>query len=88
MKITCASPYMSTVRLDSLKLGECFLFEGRVGMIASRNGHDFPMDLETGTEFYQNPPARPWIPHDTPPMLNPNAEVVRVKTELIYQIVP
>ena len=56
-------------------------------MMASRNGHDFPIELATGCEFWENPPAREWIPHPTPAMLGPNAEVVRIDGELSYRII-
>lgn len=86
MKITNAGRAPRTVPLGSLKLGDTFLFDSRIGMIASRNGHDFPMELETGHEFWIENPARPWIPHNTPAMLGPDAEVVRVDCELIFKI--
>ena len=86
MKFTNAGKEPRTVTLNTLKLGECFLYDGRIGMMASRNGHDFPLDLATGKEFYAVPPAREWIPHNTPAMLAPSAEVVRVSAELVYKI--
>ena len=46
MKITNAGSAPRTVALGSLKLGDTFLFDSRIGMIASRNGHEFPMELE------------------------------------------
>lgn len=86
MKFTNMGREVRTVTLDSLKLGDCFLFDNRIGMVASRNGHDFPLDLATGREFYAAPPAREWIPHDRPAMLAPSAEVVRINAELVYKI--
>lgn len=86
MKITDAGRVSRTVPFGSLKLGDTFLFDSRIGMVASRNGHYFPLDLATGKEFYAVPPAREWIPHSTPAMLGPNAEVVRVDCELIFKI--
>lgn len=86
MKITNAGRAPRTVSLGSLNLGDTFLFDSRVGMVVSRNGHDFPLDLATGKEFYAVPPAREWISHNTPAMLSPDAEVVRVDCELIFKI--
>ena len=86
MKFTNAGRQMRTITLNDLKHGDCFLFDNRIGMIASRNGHDFPLDLATGQEFYVMPPAREWIPHDRPAMLGPDAEVVKISAELVYKI--
>jgi len=86
MKFTNGAPVYRTVRLDTLKVGDTFMYDDRIGMMASRNGHDFPFDLTTGTEFYHEPPGRPWIPHNRPAMLDPSALVVLVDAELIYKI--
>lgn len=86
MKFTNLGRQARTVTLNDLKLGDCFLFDNRIGMVASRNGHDFPLDLSTGKEFYTVPPAREWIPHDRPAMLAPSAEVVKISAELVYKI--
>ena len=86
MKFTNLGRQARTVTLNDLKLGDCFLFDNRIGMVASRNGHDFPLDLSTGKEFYAVPPARDWIPHDRPAMLAPSAEVVKISAELVYKI--
>lgn len=86
MKFTNAGKDLKTTSLNNLRVGECFLYDNRVGMMASRNGHDFPLDLATGKEFYAVSPAREWIPHNTPAMLAPSAEVVRVSAELVYKI--
>jgi hypothetical protein len=86
MKFTNQGRQPHTVTLNDLKLGDCFLYDGRIGMMASRNGHDFPLDLATGKEFYAVPPAREWVPHSTPAMLAPSAEVIRISAELVYKI--
>ena len=86
MKITDAGRAPRTVLLGSLKVGDTFLFDSRVGMIASRNGHDFPLELATGKEFSTLRPSLDWIPHTTIAMLGPDAEVVRVDCELIFKI--
>lgn len=86
MKITESNRVSHTVPLNSLKVGDTFIFDSKIGMVASRNGHDFPMELATGHEFWIEDPARPWIPHNIPAMLGPNTEVVRVDCELIFKI--
>ena len=86
MKITCVNSSPRTVQLGSLKLGDTFMFDSRIGMIASRNGHEFPLELATGHEFWMEQPACPWMGFDTPATLRPDAEVVPVNCELTYQI--
>lgn len=86
MKFTDGFPVYNTVRLDTLKVGDTFMYNNRIGMLASRNGHDFPLDLATGTEFYHKQPERPRMPHNRPAMLDPSALVIRVDAELIYKI--
>jgi len=87
MKFTNAGRAPRTFTLSDLKLGDCFIYNERFGMVASRNGHNFPLDLATGKEFYANPPAYDWLPHNTPAMLAPSAQVVKITTELIYKII-
>lgn len=87
MKFTNQGRVHRTFELNSLKVGDCFMYNERIGMVASRNGHDFPLDLKTGAEFYENPPARDWIPHNTPAMLSPSAQVVKLDAELLYKII-
>lgn len=60
MKITNAGRAPRTVPLCSLNLGDTFFFDSRIGMVASRNGHDFPLELATGHEFWIENPERPW----------------------------
>lgn len=86
MKITCVNSSPRTVQLGSLKLGDTFMFDSRIGMIASRNGHEFPLELATGHEFWMERPVCPWKGFDTPAALSPDAEVVPVNCELTYQI--
>lgn len=86
MKITSVNNSPHTVPLCSLKLGDTFMFDSRIGIIASRNGHDFPLELATGHEFWIEQPTRPWMGFDTPAMLRPDTEVVPVSCELRYQI--
>lgn len=39
------------VALHTLNVGDTFMYDNRVGVIASRNGHDFPMEFSTCREF-------------------------------------
>lgn len=39
------------VTLGSLKVGDTFLYDNRIGVIACRNGHDFPMEFPSCFEF-------------------------------------
>lgn len=86
MKITDAGRSSRTVPLSSLKLSDTFLFDSRIGMVASRNGHDFPLELATGHEFWIENPTRPWMPHSIHPMLTPQTEVEVVDCELIFKV--
>jgi len=87
MKFTSAEASVRTFSLNELKLGDCFLFDSRIGMLVSRNGHRFPIDLATGKEFPERPVKREWIPQDFPPTLPMTAQVVKLDTELIYKII-
>ena len=42
--------YNRSVPLNSLCVGDTFLIEGSVCMIAERNGHPFVLDLSTGKD--------------------------------------
>ena len=39
------------VALHTLKVGDTFLYDNRVGVIVDRNGHCFPLDLTTCSNF-------------------------------------
>ena len=39
------------VKLCSLKVGDTFLYDNRVGIVVDHNGHCFPLDLTTCTIF-------------------------------------
>ena len=43
--------YNRSVPLSSLCVGDTFLIEGSVCMIAKRNGHPFVLDLSTGKDY-------------------------------------
>ena len=85
MKFTETNKPARGIALDALKLGDTFIYDKKIGMICSRNGHDFPLDLSTGKEFTIEV-AREWIPHSSPAMLPPDTIVERVSCELLYQV--
>ena len=39
------------VKLCTLKVGDTFLYDNRIGVIVERNGHVFPLDLTTCGNF-------------------------------------
>ena len=42
------------VKLGSLKVGDTFLYDNRVGVMVERNGHAFALDLTTCGNFKYN----------------------------------
>lgn len=86
MKITPINNSPRVVQLGSLKAGDTFMFDSKIGMIASRNGHDFPLELATGHEFWMERPMCPWTGFDNPATLRPDTEVIPVNCELRCQI--
>lgn len=60
-----------TVRYGSLRVGDTFLFDNKPCMVADRNGHSFPMSIETGTFM-----AR----------VTPESEVVPIECELTFTV--
>lgn len=87
MKFTEVGKENKTVPLDSLKIGDTFIYDNRIGMIVSRNGQCFPLDLTTGTEFWIKRPSREWIPSDSKPTILHSCSVVKVNCEVMYTIV-
>lgn len=75
------------VALHTLKVGDTFLYDNRVGVIASRNGHDFPMELGTCREFAKSRPPTGWIPHNQSDMLAGSEIVLPVEVEMTYKVV-
>ena len=69
------------VLLGSLKLGDTFLYDNRIGVIACRNGHDYAMDFSTCCEMHRNSNS----PYG--PTLGPNTVVLPVEVELNYKVV-
>lgn len=75
------------VKLGSLKVGDTFLYDNRVGVMIDRNGHCFPLDLTTCTNFRKSLPARAWMPHEYGAELTPEDVVLPVSVELSYKVV-
>lgn len=75
------------VPLKNLKLGATFLYDNRVGVIVERNGHTFPIDLTTCTNFRKKLPDRPWIAQDYGSEIPPSTLVLPVEIELSYKVV-
>jgi hypothetical protein len=50
--------YNRVVSLSSLCVGDTFLIEGSVCMIAKRNGHPFVLDLSTGKDYCSINPSK------------------------------
>jgi len=86
MKFTNAGRSVRMIPFGSLKVGDTFLRDGRIGIKVSRCGHEFPIDLTTGDEFHLIPSSREWIGHN-PIMLSPDDKVARVDCELIFKII-
>lgn len=75
------------VKLGSLKVGDTFLYDNRVGVMVDRNGHCFPLDLTTCTNFRKSLPAREWMPHEYGAELGPEVIVLPIEVELTYKVV-
>ena len=72
------------VSLGSLNLGDTFMYDNRIGVIASRNGHDFPMEFTTCCEFRTHTGRF----HNAEfAVLPPEAIVLPVSVELTYKVV-
>ena len=69
------------VKLGSLKIGDTFLYDSRIGVIACRNGHNYVMDFSTCCEMHRN--------SDYPygPLLGPNTMVLPVEIEITCTVV-
>lgn len=60
------------VRYGSLKVGDTFLFNNKPCMVVDRNGHTFPMAIETGTCVART--------------LNSDSEVLPIDCELTFTV--
>ena len=75
------------VRLGSLKLGDTFMYDNRIGVVVDRNGHQFYLDLTTCSNFRRKQPSRDWIPHDYSDEISPDTTVLPISVELTYKVV-
>ena len=75
------------VALHTLKVGDTFLYDNRVGVIVSRNGHDFPMEFSTCREF-RVVDERFWTKGcDRNPALSGSEIVLPIEIEMTYKVV-
>ena len=74
------------VMLGSLKVGDTFLYDNRVGVMVDRNGHSFPLDLTTCTNFRTTRSYGKWDNYKSPE-LTPETIVLPVSVELTYKVV-
>lgn len=74
------------VKLGSLKVGDTFLYDNRVGVMVERNGHAFALDLTTCGNFRATRSYGKW---DTfkGPELGTDAIVVPITIEMTYEVV-
>lgn len=69
------------VALHTLKVGDTFLYDNRIGVMIDHNDHAFPLDLTTCHEM---------AVHNTYPFvkaLSPDTIVLPVEIELHYKVV-
>lgn len=75
------------VALHTLKVGDTFLYDNRVGVIASRNGHNFPMEFATCREFRVIDEHFWTKEYDKNPALSGSEIVLPVEVEMTYKVV-
>lgn len=68
------------VKLGSLKVGDTFLYDNRVGVMVERNGHAFALDLTTCGNFRYNN-VRQYSSE-----LEPDEIVVPITIEMHYKV--
>ncbi len=54
----CNNSFNRTVSLSTLSVGDTFLMDGNVCMLAKRNGHPFILDLRSGKDYSSVNPNR------------------------------
>ena len=74
------------VKLGSLKLGDTFLYDNRVGVMVERNGHAFALDLTTCGNFKATRSYGKWDAYKAPE-LDPETIVLPVEVEMTYKVV-
>jgi len=74
------------IKLSSLKVGDTFLYDNRVGVVVERNGHQFYLDLTTCHNFRKSNDLR-WDTYYKNNELDPDTLVLPVEIELTYKVV-
>ena len=70
------------VKLGSLRIGDTFLYDNRVGVMISRNDQAFPLDLTTCYEMSVHDDTYPFVK-----VLSPDTIVLPVEVEMTYKVV-
>lgn len=74
------------VKLGSLKVGDTFLYDNRVGVMVERNGHAFALDLTTCGNFRATRSYGKWDAFKGPE-LETDEIVVPITIEMHYKVV-
>ena len=85
IKISEMRPPRRTVPLNTLAIGDTFLYDDRIGVVVARNGHQFYLDLTTCTNF-RHKIIRPSMV-DYGSEIDGNSHVIPVQVNLTYQVV-
>ena len=72
------------VKLGSLKVGNTFLYDNRVGVMVERNGHAFPIDMTTCSNFRYRTKLNGGHRYDGE--LQPDTIVLPISVELSYKV--
>lgn len=73
------------VKLGSLRVGDTFLYDNRVGVIVERNGHAFPIDMTTCSNFRYITELNGGHRYDGE--ILPDTIVLPISVELSYKVV-
>lgn len=71
------------VKLGSLHIGDTFLYDNRVGVMIDRNGHAFPLDLTTCSNFRRNHYGNTYSGGE----LDNDVVVLPIEIEMTYKVV-
>lgn len=69
------------VTLGSLKVGDTFLYDNRVGVIVAHNGLEYPMDFTTCCEMHRK------AEYSRGPSLGADTIVIPISVEITYKVV-
>lgn len=75
------------VLLSTLKVGDTFLCNNQVGVIASHDGQDFPMQLPSCEPFSYKDPRKLWDSSQVAAMIGPDTVVLPIEVEMNYKVV-